>query len=1172
MTLPVSDTNNPELFELAPVGYMAVRQDGRITKANLAARSLLRVTLPDVQRLPLTSFVRHEDQNSLLSHLENAKNSSQAVQCEIELRKNDGSTFWASITSTRIDNIDKSSSLLMVLSDISERREQEQSLRKSNERLTHAIDATRDGIWDWDIPTGNVYFSPQWTRLLGYEPDEVPHRLEFFYTLLHPEDVEGVTAALTEHLEGRTPVKQLEVRLRTRSGEYRWFHDRGEVVSRDSSGAPIRMVGTITDITERRKTADDFRESQARTRLFVKAASLGLWDWNLITNDVYFSPEWKQHLGYLDDELPNDVVEWESRLHPDDVEQTLAAVDDFCAGREAAYDIEFRLRHRDGSWRWIFARADVTRDATGRPVRMMGCHLDITDRKKAEQSSDHSLSLMRATSESTADGLLVVNLNGMVETFNQLFCEMLKVPRELLIDSDGTARRTHISEQLCDPKAFLARIDHLTSHPFEESFDTLDFKDGRIFERYSRPQIVDGTVVGRVWSFRDVTVARQAEVAQAEILNRLQKIASRIPGVVYQFRMHPDGTFCFPYASERMRDMFQIAPEDVRETLSLERHLNLVDPDAFITSLNASARNMTSWVHEFQVRHQNQSVSWLAGSALPERDADGATLWHGVIIDITDRKVAESKLRLSERRLREAQSISQIGNFHWDAKTDRVTWSDELFRLYGHKPNDFEPTFGSYLEVIHPDDRERVQQTLQAAIKPDSTFEHQYRVVLPDDGLRWVRARGVTTVDSGGSVSGLEGTCQDITEQRRIEEVTASLESQLRESQKMEAIGTLAGGIAHDFNNILAAIIGNVEISRLEIGDSNAVVQKCLNDVMKASSRARDLVQQILSFSRRQPTDRKLIPLSPVIREAVQLLQATLPASVSLTAECDDESLLVMADTTQISQVLINLVTNAMQAMNGHRGNVRITMDSRLLTKELTDAHPSLRTLQETSSSRAVRILVSDDGPGMDVGTLSRIFEPFYTTRPLNSGTGLGLAVVHGIIKGHDGVITAESELGRGAVFAIYLPAASHSSDIAYDDVVTAPAQQNALSSTSPHVLYLDDDHRVLTVVKQILERYGYQASCFADQQDALHALRRDPKAYDLVVTDYNMPEMNGLEVSQEVKRIRKDLPVVLTSGFIDETLQENAAASGIHELLSKPFSQHEIQTVIRRVIDQDQP
>ncbi|MEQ1516936.1 MAG: ATP-binding protein, partial [Usitatibacteraceae bacterium] len=261
----------------------------------------------------------------------------------------------------------------------------------------------------------------------------------------------------------------------------------------------------------------------------------------------------------------------------------------------------------------------------------------------------------------------------------------------------------------------------------------------------------------------------------------------------------------------------------------------------------------------------------------------------------------------------------------------------------------------------------------------------------------------------------------DITEQKRANAARESLEVQLRESQKMEAIGTLAGGIAHDFNNILATILGNTELARQDASD-NAQALESLEEIRKAGTRARDLVQQILSFSRRQPTPRKLIALCPVIQESVRVLRATLPARVTIEVQCEPDVPPVLSDATQLGQVIINLATNAVHAMHGGPGRIDVRLDTVILDSTLLAANSMLRELDEKHSGPKVRLTVRDNGRGMDAATVSRIFEPFFTTKPLDEGTGLGLSVVHGIVRGHDGAIVVDSAPGKGATFTIYLP------------------------------------------------------------------------------------------------------------------------------------------------------
>ena len=409
----------------------------------------------------------------------------------------------------------------------------------------------------------------------------------------------------------------------------------------------------------------------------------------------------------------------------------------------------------------------------------------------------------------------------------------------------------------------------------------------------------------------------------------------------------------------------------------------------------------------------------------------------------------------------------------------------------------------------------------------------------------------------------------DITELERAEAARAILEAQLRESQKMEAIGTLAGGIAHDFNNVIATILGNAELAREDArGKPQAIVS--LDEIHKASVRARNLVQQILAFSRRQPTELKLTALDAVVEETVRLLRATLPASMALSVHIAAQLPCVQADANQIEQVLINLITNAAQAMRGRSGSIQIAVDTVLLDDALAQTQPELRALHAKHPGRALRLAVSDDGQGMDEATLKRIFEPFFTTKPVGEGTGLGLSVVYGIVQTHGGALTAHSEPGKGTIFTMYLPAADAPA-LGNADAPALGKRGNAVTQaltpeSAKHILYIDDDEALVSLVTRLLNRRGFRVIGHTNQKEALAALRAEPGAFDLVLTDYNMPGMSGLDVAREVRTIRADLPVAITSGFIDEDLSASATDAGVSEVIFKATSVDEYCAVIQRL------
>ena len=395
----------------------------------------------------------------------------------------------------------------------------------------------------------------------------------------------------------------------------------------------------------------------------------------------------------------------------------------------------------------------------------------------------------------------------------------------------------------------------------------------------------------------------------------------------------------------------------------------------------------------------------------------------------------------------------------------------------------------------------------------------------------------------------------DIDDRKHREAERARLEVQLRESQKMEALGTLAGGIAHDFNNVLAAILGNVALAREDVG-SGHVALVSLDEIGKASRRAKDLVQQILAFGRRQKLERKATTLALIVVESARLIRATLPASVTLNVDCRPDVPVVLADATQINQILINLCNNANQAIQdrGARGVIEIRLD----------AHTQAQAAGTLRPGRYARLSVSDDGTGMDEATRSRIFDAFFTTKPAGKGTGLGLSVVYGMVQAHDAHIDVESAPGKGSTFRIYFP----STQVETAEPAPARAQPTRSQRTGKRVLYVDDEEAIIFLMKRLLERQGYAVSGYTDPCAALAAVRADPGRFDLVVTDYNMPVLTGLDVAREIKDIRADLPVLLASGYITEELRQKAPAAGVRELIYKPNTADDLCEAVARFAD----
>ncbi|MGO9138758.1 MAG: PAS domain S-box protein [Syntrophales bacterium] len=396
---------------------------------------------------------------------------------------------------------------------------------------------------------------------------------------------------------------------------------------------------------------------------------------------------------------------------------------------------------------------------------------------------------------------------------------------------------------------------------------------------------------------------------------------------------------------------------------------------------------------------------------------------------------------------------------------------------------------------------------------------------------------------------------REVTERRQAEQQRRAFEQRLRRAEKMEAIGTLAGGIAHDFNNILSAIVGYTEIALMETGDDDRLGHY-LNRVLKASARAKDLVKQILAFSRQQEQERKPVLVVPIIEEAIKLLRSSLPSTIELTQNVTDESVMVLADPSQIYQVVMNLCTNAAHAMRETGGALDIQ-----LVRETIEPSRMLRSLNLTAGDYA-KLTVTDTGHGIDPSIMDRIFDPFFTTKGPGEGTGLGLSVVYGIARNLDGSIDISSEPGKGTIVTAYFP-------LIEPEELKREQVTEAIPGGSERILFVDDEAVLVEWGDIMLRSLGYLVTPRASSIEALEAFRANPHGFDLVITDMTMPNMRGDQLSTEILRIRSDIPIILCTGFSEMISEEKAAIIGIRQFIMKPIDKRKLADTIRKALRQ---
>ena len=431
------------------------------------------------------------------------------------------------------------------------------------------------------------------------------------------------------------------------------------------------------------------------------------------------------------------------------------------------------------------------------------------------------------------------------------------------------------------------------------------------------------------------------------------------------------------------------------------------------------------------------------------------------------------------------------------------------------------------------------------------------RMVRGDGQVRWVETTKVALRDGEDAIYGVLGVFEDVTERRDAEAARHELEEQLRKSQKMEAIGTLAAGIAHDFNNILIAILANAELAMLEVGPGHPAATS-LAEIDRASARARDLVQQIVGFSRPHPARTEAVDLARLLEEVVRLMRRAIPTGVELATRADAErALWVRADPTQLHQVLMNLYTNAWQAMAGAPGRIDVALEP------CTLGEPSALGLP---SGEYASLTVSDTGPVTTPEVRDRVFEPSFTTKPRSEGTGLGLSTVQGIVRSLHGTITVESTPGAGSTFRVYLPAVAAPTRTTAPPPAPAPAAPAPEPRRAQRVIYVDDEEALVFLVTRQLELEGYRIDGYTSAEAALAAVERAPDEFDVLVSDYNMPHMSGLELVRKVLELRPGARVVLTSGYISPEMQAAADALGVRWLVYKPSGVRELCATIERI------
>ena len=914
------------------------------------------------------------------------------------------------------------------------------------------------------------------------------------------------------------------------------------------------------------------RESEKRYELAMNASDEGFWDWVVAGDQLYLSPRFIELLGFPPGTtFPGRAAMLQRISMPEEDRAALEhAIAEHFAGKTARMEMEFRVLVQ-GQVRWIHAAGLATRDSQGQVTRWNGAIRDVTARRRTELALRESEQRYALAMEAAGDGHTDWNLESGEHYISPSLLKMCGfAPGTTFRDRAEWVRRFpfHPEDR---PKWERAVAEHLAGTESNFKMQLRIVVAGEVrwtaFHFLSKRDAA-GKPIRWTGSIADITDHKRAEEALRASEERYALALEAAEEGYIDSDIEGDQFV----TSDRLNEIFGI-PRSTRfaNRSDFLKHFRLYGDDAKLYADTirtvGTPGGPDRYEFEFRIVLPSGALRWIWTRGKVTRDAGGkAQRRIGVVSDITARKVAEEALRESEQRYELAMAASESGYWDWHIPTNRYFLSPKAFELGGYPTGTTWVDRDEYIAHInmHPEDFARweaAREELFAGTGERLAMEVRYIV---RGQTRWHVLQGICRRDETGKVIRWTGSATDVTDRKLAEEGLKTMERKLRQAQRLEAMGTLAGGIAHDFNNILGAILGYGEMA-LRDARKGSRLARDLDNIIIAGERGRALVDRVLAFSRSAVGERVPVCVERVVREVLDLVSGKWPSNVIIEAALHAGRAAVLGDTTQVHQVVANLVTNAIHAMPAG-GVLRVT-----LTVVRTEV-PCVATIGVRGIGEYVVLTVADTGTGIAPEILDRIFDPFFTTKEVGTGTGLGLSLVHGIVTDLGGSIDVASTLRTGTTFTIYLPRSGDAAEL------TQPKRSRVARGSGQRVLIVDDEEPLVQLASRTLAKLGYVPVGFTSSTAALAAFRADPERFDALITDERMPEMSGSALIREVRGLRSSMPVVVMSGYLgespgnshesdlDDMAQKTAPTIGADEVVQKPLSTRDLATSLARV------
>ena len=1018
--------------------------------------------------------------------------------------------------------------------DVTKERETEKALWKSEERYRSLVESTDDSIYLVAEDLTYLFMNRSHLSKYGGKREKVIGRN---YADFHSEN---------ETRDFANRVQTIFDTGRSLSYEYQSERNGGYYLRSlnpvKNSGGETKAVTVVSrDVTERKRAEEKMRESEHKYRTLIENFPDFIARFDEEGRHLYVNPSITKAMDIpLEQIVGKTIRELPNAGSPEQIEALITKVKEvFEHGIPNRFEASWMTQEGE---RFFDVRHIPELDQHGKVVSVLGITRDITERKQAEEALLKKEATNRFHSQllhAVCQAVIATDLEGRVIYWNA-FAEKLfgwsykevlgKTTIELIATEFSAEQGEKIMEELRKGKnwsgEYLCRHRNGTEIPVLVTTSPI-YGDS-------------GNLSGIIGVSIDISERKHAEEALRESENNFRTVVENANDGLLIASSTGDHLFANKRASE-------ITGYSVEELLKI-RMDELAHPDEIPKLIETLKKRIKG--EEIPGQYET-AIMHKEGKTVPIEITGAMTFWQSQVADIvifrdiTERKRTEEALRESEKRFRDLSEMLPEIAFETDADMNLSFASKQAFTLFGYSQQEFEDGINA-LDLLVSEDKERAVDNITKRFRGESFGAIEYRA-LRKDGSSFPILLHATPIIDQGITKGLRGIIVDLSERKLIEE-------QLQQSQKMEALGTLSGGIAHEFNNILGIIIGNTELADDDVPEWNPA-KDCLEEIRTASLRAKDVVRQIMSFSRKTPAIRKPVRISTIIHESLKLIRATIPANIDIRQEilCKDE--MILANPTEINQILMNLCTNSVHAMEEETGILKVRLETTVLENRSAAQYNGL------TSGEYVKLTVKDNGSGIAPKIKGLIFDPYFTTKDVGKGLGMGLAIVYGIVKKHDGAIRVNSKVRKGTTVVVLFPVIKETAQIEKEISKDLPRG-------TERILFVDDEASLVKTIVQMLERQGYEVVGKTSSTEALQLFQEESEKFDLIITDMAMPDMTGDRLAQELIKIRPTIPVIICTGHSDRMDEGKAMKSGIAAYAMKPLVRTDLVNTVRRVLD----